>query len=1032
MKIFPATICPRLRVRLGVHPLTLKFRLCPALGCTPHRTHRPPRSGWAVATRPPAAAASTRPAALATAPAAPPAATPAATRAATRAAALAGTLVAVLLALTATEVAWAQDPANDLPFDPAVRRGSLSNGLVYYVRANAEPPNRAQLRLVVRAGSVLEQEHERGLAHFVEHMAFNGTARFAGNEIIDYLESIGSGFGPDVNAYTSFDETVYQLEVPTDDATAVETGFQILSDWAYAISFDPEELERERGVVLEEWRTGRGASARLNDQQFPVLFGASQYAERLPIGLPEILETATVADLRGFYQRWYRPDLMAVIAVGDFDPDTLEAAVRHHFAPPPEGAAELAQARRPEPPTDRPQFTIPAHADTRVSVATDPEMSATVVSVYRKLPAHTGQDVAAYRRMVVDSLFAGMINARLFERGQVADPPYIWAGVGYTRLVGDAAALIVRARVDQDGIERGFDTLLEEGQRVLSHGFTATELARQKADVLRWIESAWQERDQRQSHQLAEEYVRHFLEGEPVPGIEAEYALHEELLPEISLADVNQVAAPWRELANTVVLVSGPEGVATGDEAEQALLAQLAAGAALQVDAYEDVASDLPLLAELPEPGSITIESEIAAIDAVWWQLSNGATVIAKQTDFQNDEVLLSATSPGGASLAADADYIAAITASAIAAGSGVGAHDRVALDKLLAGNTAEVGPYIGNLFEGFSGSSSPQDLETLFQLITLYATAPRLDPTYFAAYSSRLQSQVENRLAQPDAVFADTVRSALSQNHFRARPLTLELLEELDLERSTAVYADRFQDFGDFTFVIVGAFDWDELRSLTARYLAALPAAARQERWRDMGVDPPPGVVDRAVYRGVEERSITRLVFAGEMAWSREEALTLLVLSEMLQIRLRERVREELGGTYSIGVWASANLLPDPEYRVSVGFGSDPERADELLGEVFSGIDWLSAGGEQSYLDKAKELLLTIREEQLRRNGFWLAQIESVVERGEQFNAITGFDQRLEALTLEQVAAAAQRYLDRDRYVRVVLLPEAVADEYP
>ena len=704
--------------------------------------------------------------------------------------------------------------------------------------------------------------------------------------------------------------------------------------------------------------------------------------------------------------------------------------IRRHFAPPPEGDAYQERAARPAAPTVRPEYPVPPHAEPRVTVETDPEMSSTTIRIYSKLAPRTGQSVATYRHLLTRSLFGMMANSRLFERTQVADPPFIGAWFGQGLFLANTAVLYASARVDEDGVERGLDTVLEEMQRILRYGFTATELEREKANLLRSMESAWLERDQRPSVRLVEEYVRHYMEGETVPGIDAEYELHQQLLPEITLQEVNLMAEPWRTMASTVVMVSGPEAVASGPEVEQALLAKLKAAGALQVDPYEDVASDVPLMPDLPAPGSITAEEPIAAVDAVRWTLSNGVTVIAKQTDFRNDEVLLKATSPGGTSLVADSDYIAAITATAIAEGSGAGMHDAVALDKLLAGNTASAEPFIGALFEGFSGNSSPEDLETLFQLVTLYGTAPRLDPTYFASYSSRLRSHFENRRAQPDAVWADTLRSALSQDHFRSRPFTVEVLEEMDLERSSAVYEDRFADFGDFTFIIVGAFDWDSLRTLASNYLAALPAAGREEQWRDLNIDPPPDVVDLAVNMGIEPRSRTRLVFAGEMDWSRPEAMALVALKEMLQVKVRERIELDLGSTYSIHVGASASLLPDPEYRVFVDFGSDPARADELLEEVFGSIEWLVGGGDQEYLDKAKELIRGAREEQLRRNGFWLGQIEAVVERGEEFSVIPGFDDRLDALTLDQVVDAAARYLSRDRYVRVVLLPEGDAAE--
>ena len=763
----------------------------------------------------------------------------------------------------------------------------------------------------------------------------------------------------------------------------IAQGFDILSEWAYAITLDPDEVERERGVVLEEWRLGRGADQRIRDQQFPVLFGDSQYSVRLPIGLREVIETASADDLRAFYERWYRPDLMAVVAVGDLDLDEMEALIREHFAAPPEGAADFPRSYPPDPPTERTQFPVPPHPDLRVNVSTDPEVNLTTLWIYHKVPAQVGHDRAAYRRLLVDRLFRGMLNARLYERSREADPPFLAAGSGRSLLVGDAATLYMAAYVDKDRIPRGLDTLLEE------------------------------------------EYLRHFLDGEPVPGVDAEYVLYNEMLPEITVEDVNRIAEPWRGIHNAVVLLSGPDGIPAGPETEAELIAKVTAAPSLEVAAYADETSDEPLLAEIPEPGAIVAEEAIDAVDAVRWTLSNGVTVIAKQTDFRDDEVLLSATSPGGTSLVEDADYVAAVTADNLVSGSGVGEHDVISLEKLLAGNTASLSPYIGGLFEGFTGDSSPDDLETLFQLVTLYATAPRLDADYFESYSSNLRSQAENRLSQPDAVFSDTYRSAISQDHFRTRPFTVEWVEELNLERSTAIYHDRFADLGDFTFIVVGAFDWDALRSLTATYLASLPSSGRVETWRDVGIDPPPAIEERIVRQGIDERSITRVAFSGDMDWSREASLELEALGEMLQIRLRERVREELGGTYSIGIGGSASALPDAEYRITVWFSSDPERADELFEEVLVGVDWALDGAEQSYLDKAKEILRSAREEQLRRNGFWLGQIRGAVQRGEPFEAVEGFDERLDALTLDQVTEAARRYLSRDRYVRVVLLPE-------
>ena len=923
-------------------------------------------------------------------------------------------------------VAAPSDPDAPLAFDPTVVRGTLSNGLVYYVKHNEEPRDRAHLSLIVKAGSILEEEDQRGLAHFVEHMAFNGTERFAKQEIVEYLESIGSNFGPDVNASTGFDSTQYFVEIPTDDPEILEKAFQILSQWAFAIAFAPDEVELERGVILEEWRLSRGFGARFQDNWFPLIFGDSRYNERAPIGLPEVFENAPAQRLVDFYQRWYRPDLMAVIAVGDFDVEAIEAKVRQYFAPPPEGEAEQAAAAV-GPPTDRPRYGVPEHDEPRVNVFSDPEAPATQMFLLRKLPPDSGDDVAALRRIIVDRLAFMMLNARFFERGQAEDPPYLGASGARGSFVEAIDLVQFGAWVEQDAVEPGFTALLEETQRARQHGFTQSELDREKTNLLSAAERVYKERDQLESANLAREYTDHFLSGIPVPGVEAEWALYQALLPEISLAEVDAVAATWSEPGNTVLLVMRPEGTdgKSDEELESELQARLAAADTLEVEPYEDEVADVPLMATIPAAGAITSEEAIESIDAVKWTLSNGITVIAKQTDFKNDEVIFGAFSPGGHSLVDDADHVSATHAAALISGSGVGPHDNVALDKLLAGKRVSVSPYISELYEGLNGRSSPEDIETLFQLIHLYATEHRLDPVYFSTYETSLRTSAETRADQPDAVFSDTLNSAYSQNHFRRRPLTLELLDELSLERAEAVYADRFADLGDATFVFVGAFDWETLRSLTETYVASLPTTGRVEQWRDVGIERPSGLEEHVVRIGIEPRSRTAVVFAGDMAWSRQEALTLTLMGEMLQIRLRESLREALGGTYSVGAISRASRLPDPEYLFYVVFGSDPARADELFDAIFDEIDWLRDGGEQEYLDTAKELLRTPRAEQLRENSFWINQIEAVAQRNGEFSAILDFEDRLDAVTLEQVSAAARLYLTDDRYLRVLLLPE-------
>ena len=658
---------------------------------------------------------------------------------------------------------------------------------------------------------------------------------------------------------------------------------------------------------------------------------------------------------------------------------------------------------------------------------TDAESPGTQFVLIRKLAPGMGQNLPAFRRFVVESLAFMMLNARLFERAQVEDPPYLLADAGRSPYVETLDILTFSAWVNPDGVETALQAVLEELQRIKLHGFTESELAREKSNLLRSVESLYKQRDQVPSQSFVDEYVNHFLTGTPAPGIEAEWELYQTLLPQITLDEFNEVTESWTMSEDTALLIVRPAETesSSDDDLTAATLAQLEGASTLQVEPYADVQDDVPLLAAIPAPGSIVAEEQIDSIDAQKWTLSNGITVIAKQTDFRDDEVEFRAFSPGGHSLVADEDHVSARYAAALVGGSGVGPHDSVALEKLLAGKRVSVSPYIDELFEGFAGSASPEDMETMFQLIALYATSPRLDPAFFSRYEARLRSIAEIRAAQPDGVLFDTVDRVRRQNHFRARPLTVELLDELSMERAGAVYADRFADLGDSTFVFVGAFDWNDLRSLTATYLASLPTTGRVEEWRDVGIDPPMGIEDHVVRSGIEPRSNTVLLFAGDMEWSRHEALTLNVAGEMLGIRLRERVREELGGTYSIGVNAGGSSLPDAEYLISIIFGSDPSRTEELFGEVLEEVQWLHTGGEQDYLDKVKELLRTSREEQLRENSFWLNQIRAAVQRGESFTEILGFNELLDTLTLQDIAAVAKRYFTDDRYIRVVLFPE-------
>ena len=906
-------------------------------------------------------------------------------------------------------------PEEPLPDDPWVHTGVLDNGLRYLIRVNDEPRQRAELRLVIDAGSVLEDDDQQGLAHLAEHMAFNGTVHFAHQELVDYLESIGMRFGPDLNAYTGFDETVYILKVPTDSAGMVEQGFQILADWAHGVSFEGTEIEKERGVVIEEWRLGRGAEARMRDRQFPILFQDSRYALRLPIGKKAVLESFPHDALRRFYRDWYRPDLMSVIAVGQFDPAWIEGLIRQHFE----------HLSAPEQPRERTLFPVPGHSEPLVALASDPEATGSRVAVIYKQPLREVGTHGAYRQGLVEGLYNAMLNERLSELTRRPEAPFLYGFSGQGRFVRTSEVYLLTAGVPDNGIYRGLEALMTEAQRVARHGFTATELERAKRDLLRGLETAFQERDKTDSNRYTSEYVRHFLTGEPIPGIAYEYALVQRYLPGIALGEVDRLARDWITGSSRVIMVNIPEKQGVAMPVEGDLLAILEATDTLALEPYVDAVPDAPLVEVVPPPAPIVHRQTIKELDVVTWTLANGVRVILKPTDFKNDEVLFTAFSDGGTSLANDASYLPAMTAAAVVREGGVGAFSQVQLQKRLAGQIVAVSPYISELQEGLSGQASPRDLETLLQLIHLYFTAPRKDPEAFQAYRQRLRGFLENSSASPEAAFRDTVSVTMAQYHHRRRPWSLALLDELDLDASLAFYRDRFADAGDFTFIFVGNFDLATIQPLVQSYLGGLPATGRDEAWRDVGVRPPGGLIRKTVRKGLEPKSVTQIVYTGDHSWSRQASYEMGAMAQVLRLKLREVLREDLSGTYGVSVRPALSRYPLERARFSIRFGSDPKRAAELAAVVFQQIDSLTAfGTTDKFLTKVRETQRRERETSLRENSYWLNLLESYARHGEDLRAIRDYEARVEGLSLAAIQAAAKRYLTSEAYVHVTLMP--------
>jgi zinc protease len=904
-----------------------------------------------------------------------------------------------------------------LPLDRAVKVGTLPNELRYYIRKNQRPEKRAELRLVVNVGSILEDDDQLGLAHFAEHMAFNGTTNFAKQALVDYIEAIGMRFGADLNASTSFDETIYQLLVPTDSAHLLRTGFQILEDWARGITFDTTEIRKERGVVVEEWRLGQGAQTRMLRKQFPILFRGSRYADRLPIGTKESLEAFAPAALTRFYRDWYRPDLMAVIAVGDFDPVVVERLIRTHFS-----RVRARGAKRP-----RTEFSVPRRDSTAVAIATDPEATGTQVGLYILRPRRVEGTVAAYRRSLVSDLYASMLNQRLYELTQKPNPPFIGAGGGAGSFVRTIDAFTLGAAVADTGILIGFDAVLTEVERVERHGFTATELDRAKQDLVRQYEQAFAERDKTESSAYVEEYVRHYLEKEPSPGIAYEFGMVKRLVPTILLAEVNRVAQEWLRLPDRVLMVNAPEKPSVKVPTAAELLALFDRVRRAEIAAYQDTVSAAPLVAAELVLKPFLSESRDSVLGTTRLALENGVTVILKPTDFKADEVLLSGFSPGGNSLVPDSLFGAAVFAAQLVGVGGLADFPLVELQKKLAGKAVSVTPYVGAYQEGIRAHASPKDLEVMFQLLYLQFVAPRRDSTAVQAFKDNVRAAIANRGASPAVAFRDTLTVTMAQHHPRSRPLTTAIVDSMDVDKSLTVYRDRFGDASDFTFVIVGSFTVDSIKPLIAKYLGNLPALRRGERWRDVGIRPPTGVVERQVHRGVEPKSQTELIFSGTFPFSRSERFVLRSLADVLEIKLREELREELGGTYGVSVSAAPTRIPREEYTLTISFGSAPDRVDQLITAIFAEIDSLVRfGAGEKELAKIRETVIRSRETDLKENGFWLGQLAGYEQNGEDPRALLDPSDLLPLLTPERLKAAAERYLDRRNYVRVTLLPQA------
>ncbi|HTS45912.1 MAG TPA: insulinase family protein [Puia sp.] len=928
-------------------------------------------------------------------------------------------LVSALILLLEQPVCSQFNLADNLPVDPAVKTGRLPNGLTYYIRKNTKPEKKVQLRLVVNVGSVLEDPDQQGLAHFMEHMNFNGSEHFPKNELVSYLQSIGVEFGADLNARTGFDETVYILPIPSDDTVKVDKGFTILEDWAGNALLDTTEINKERGVVLEESRLSKGAGERMAKKYLPVLFNGSKYASRLPIGKDDTIRHFKPKTLSRFYKTWYRPDLEAVIVVGDIDPAVAEEEIIRHFS----------HFRNPSPEKSRPAIIpIATRKANESMVLTDKEQPYTILQIYnfveKSKPLVTWAD---YRESIVEELFSTIIDQRLNELTQQADPPFVFANTGFGSFLRGYRAFTSFAVLGDKPVKAAVDSLVSTLEAVKKFGVLQSELDRAKSSFMNQTETAYKDRDKTESGRYVESYINYYLSGAPIPGIDNRYKFLQQILPGIRLQEVNALAAGMENTQGKFVLLTAPEKSQAQLPSSKQLLDMVAAAHQLPVRPYQEKAIAKSLIDKLPVPGKIITKTTTAALGTTELSLSNGITITIRPTDFKNDEIKMDAWRWGGSRNYGLEKKQNAENASFLVQSMGVKDMSPVDLQKFLAGKTVEVLPYINPYDEGIQGDCSVKDFETFLQLVYLYFTAPRRDENLFHSYVNTQKAFVKNILANPNAFFEDTVSKIEYANSpwAGAFPKAGDF-DKLNLDTALSIYRNIYGNAYGMHFTFVGNIDPDKALPLLEMYLGSLPSVPKENKFTDVGERPVKGVVQATIQKGTAKKSMVYIIFTGEKPYSQEENLKLHALTEVLTIKIIEQLREEMSGIYGGGMSGSLEKRPYNNYSVLLRFPCGPENVDKLTRAAFDIIKTAQEKGvEQKDLDKVKETLKKQNEDQMKQNDHWLDGLSFAwIERDDPM-WILNYEKNVEALTVKDIRDAANKYLNMQNYIIAVLNPE-------
>lgn len=904
----------------------------------------------------------------------------------------------------------------EILMDPKVRTGHLSNGFTYYIRKNAEPMGRAELYLVNKVGSILEKERERGLAHFLEHMAFNGTKHFPKNELVNYLQKSGVRFGADLNAYTSFDETVYQLPIPTDNPELFTNALQIMRDWAGDLLLDSVEIEKERGVILEEKRLRQGVQQRIFEKSLPFFSNGSLYGERLPIGTEDVLKKFNRAEIVKFYKTWYRPSLQAIIVVGDVDVDRVESEIKSKF-----GSLKNPDVEQP-----RERITIPLNGGNRFLAIFDTEIPNGSVTVSIKHSGDIATDRRSYIRNFLESVYSQMLSVRINELNHNTAAPYRSAQAGYGDFLGGLRATTITIGLKDDSVESGVKAVWKEISRLKKHGFVSSELERAKKTILSSLDRQLNEKDKRGSSSYVSEYQRHFLLGEVSPGIESESSLIRSILDSLSLSSINSLSQKILKSTDRDILVTLPEPYRGVSITEEELGKWLLSAENSVETGYSDGDELGKLMSKEVDGGRISSRRELSGIGVTELILSNGVKVYLKPTDFQNDAVQFSSFSPGGTSLYDDVDFESANSAVNIALRSGVSSYDALALSKLLTGKQVRVSPYIGEYYEGINGASNKKDLKESLELLYLYFTAPRFDRGMFAKLIEDSESSIKNRYKDPEKVFGDTVSSVMGGYHFRRQAPSMDRLGRIDFSRSGSIFKERFSDASDFTFVFTGNFDIDSISPLLAKYLGGLPGHGRKERYRDLGIRPLKGSFRKTVSSGKEDKATVVLVYEGYYKGGEKEDMALVALEQVLGFRLIERLREKEGGVYTPSVSVSFGKVPRGEYNVVINFGCSPANVDFLIKATLEEIEGLQKKGATSDdMLKFRTEEMRQHELKLRNNQFWLGYLSGTLRTGGDLLSVLRTKDVLNSLTPSDVKNGAKKYLKKENLKQFINLPD-------